>query len=109
MHGLLDTTGKNYEPEHCSQMAKALEIVHNIFKRNDITSSYFAEIFLQKQGWLLIRDNDVIGLIGQHISEHSEKRYHLTSEQKEWLFNYYDTSNSTCRNYIDMIFERDRY
>lgn len=104
--GFLDTEGKLHECERWEHLDLAYEIVDNlgVFVRNRLE----AEDYLQKLGWIVVRMNDVYGLIGCFKDESKDIRYHLTEEQKNWLNENYKDMTKSCRESIDELFHWDR-
>lgn len=103
MNGFLDTEGILHECSSWEHLDKAEEIVESIGV--SISNRLEAEKYLQKQGWVVVRTNDVYGLIGYHKNKHSEERYHLTNAQINWLNNAYENMTTECRKSVDKLFE----
>lgn len=106
MNGFLDTEGKFHECEAWEHLDYASELVENmgIFVNNRLD----AEEYLQKQGWIVVRTNDVYGLIGCFKDKNSEERYHLTDKQKDWLNKAYENMTTLCRESVDEMFKWDK-
>lgn len=103
--GFLKPDGTLIPCNSWEHLNKAIEITESLGKAFHFGTD--AEEFLQKQGWLVIRRNDVYGLIGLYNSE-TGKRYHLTDEQKNWLLVHYEDMSLLKRESVDDIFNNDR-
>ena len=108
MNGFLDTNGKLYTCEPFEHLDKAAEIVESM--GITVSTRLNAEEYLQKLGWIVVRTNDVYGLIGcfKDTDETNEERYHLTKEQKKWLNEHYENMTIRCRETVDEMFEWDK-
>lgn len=105
MNGYLDIEGKLHECSSWEHLDKAKEIVESMGV--SINNRLDAETYLQKLGWIVVRTNDVYGLIGYCKKEDSDSCYHLTEKQKEWLNKSYENMTIRCRKSVDKMFERD--
>lgn len=104
--GFLDTNGKLHECESWEHLYKAWEIVTKMGVA--VQGRLKAEEYLQKLGWIVIRTNDVYGLIGHYKEQGNEERYHLTNAQKKWLETNYESFNDLKRESVDEMFEWDK-
>lgn len=103
MNGFLDTKGNLHECSSWGHLDKAEEIVESMGV--SISNRLDAEEYLQKLGWVVVRTNDVYGLIGYFKDEDREERYHLTEAQINWLNKAYEDMTSACRESVDKMFE----
>lgn len=106
MNGFLDTEGNLSKCSSWEHLDKANEIVENMGV--SVNNRLEAEEYLQKQGWIVVRTNDVYGLIGYYKNENSEERYHLTDAQINWLNKTYEDMTPECRKSVDEMFERNK-
>lgn len=100
MNGFLDTKGQLHKCESYEHLDFATELVEKmgVFVSNRLK----AEEYLQQLGWVVVRTNDVYGLIGYFKdAENSDERYHLTEEQKKWLLDNYENMTTNCRKSVD--------
>lgn len=106
LSGYLDTEGKLHKCESWEHLDLAYEIVEKlgVSVRNRIE----AEDYLQKLGWIVVRVNDVYGLIGCFKDGSKDIRYHLTEEQKNWLNENYKDMTKSCRETVDELFRLDK-
>lgn len=86
-------------------MSKAIEITETMGQ--NFYNGIDAEQYLQKLGWIVVRANDVYGLIGMYNVEKG-KVYHLTEEQKVWLLEHYESMSPVKRQYVDEILDNDQ-
>ena len=105
MNGFLDTEGKLHECEAWEHLDEATDIVEKM--NITVANRLEAEEYLQKLGWVVVRDRDVYGLIGYYLDGKNE-RLHLTDAQKAWLNELYGKVNSDCQKSIDELFEWDK-
>lgn len=112
MNGFLDTKGKFHKCEPYEHLDKAREIVDFFTQTEELNAPVYNEVqaeeYLQKLGWIVIRTDDVYGLIGHYKSADSYERYHLTDKQKEWLNKNYEKMTSSCRESVDELFKWDK-
>ncbi len=106
MNGLLDTDGNLHECSSYEHLDKAASIVVNL--GISVSNKLEAEECLQKLGWIVIRTNNVYGLIGYFKENSNTIRYHLTDAQKKWLNKTYEYMTDECRKSVDMMFEMDK-
>lgn len=103
--GFLNPEGLLFPCNTWEHMSKAIEIAESLGKT--FYSGIKAEEYLQKQGWIVVRQSDVYGLIGIYDTE-TGKKYHLSSKQKEWLIAHYENMSALKRKYVDELFNNDR-
>lgn len=106
MNGFLDTEGKLHKCEAWEHLDYATELVENMGV--SINNRLEAEEYLQKLGWVVVRDSDVYGLIGYYKKDSNDIRHHLTDKQKDWLNRAYEEMTLSCRESVDDMFEMDK-
>ena len=106
MNGLLDTDGKLHKCNAWEHLDKAFSIVKKL--GISVANKLEAEEYLQKSGWIIIRINNVYGLIGYFKENSNTVRYHLTDAQKKWFNKNYEYMTGECRKSVDMMFEMDK-
>ena len=106
MNGFLDLQGVLHECSSWGHLDKAYDIVEDmgVLVKNRLE----AEDYLQKLGWIVVRDRDVYGLIGYFKDDSDDIRYHLTEEQKKWLNEAYKDMIPACRESVDEMFKWDK-
>ncbi len=106
MNGYLAPNGQFHKCDRYGHLSLAVQIADSLNlsyeKRLD------AELVLQKEGWIIINDIGVYGLIGYPKDIDKEERLHLTKEQIQFLNTIYDKVYKDCQNDIDKLFERDK-
>ena len=75
MNGFLDPKGILHKCEAWEHLDTALEITEDM--NPAIHNRLEAEQYLQEQGWIVVRNRDVYGLIGIHYNK-KEECLHLT-------------------------------
>ena len=106
MNGLLDTDGKLHECSSYEHLDKAASIVEKL--GISVSNKLEAEEYLQKLGWIIIRTNNVYGLIGYFKENSNTIRYHLTDAQKNWLNKAYKHMTNECRESVDIMFDMNK-
>ena len=110
MNGYLDTDGNFRACESYGHLELAYEIVNEEMNVTPyIWNTLDAENYLQKLGWIVVRTNDVYGLIGFPKDDNKDICYHLTDAQKKWLNEHYEEMTSRCRKEVDKMFEYDKW
>ena len=103
MNGYLDCEGKIHTCGAWGHLNKAAEIVKEMGIK--VNNRLDAEEYLEKLGWIVIRDSDVYGFIGFRVDG---KRLHLTDAQKDFLNKLYSEVTERCQKSIDELFENDK-
>lgn len=102
--GYLDPKGVLHPCESYGHMELARDLAKSL-GNNECKTGFDAELFLQQQGWIVIRSRDVYGMVGYLSDPYHPK--HLTDEQASWLLEEYAHSNSAKQNTIDKLFKED--
>lgn len=105
MNGFLDREGKLHQCNEWGHLDKAIEIVEGMGVQ--ICNKLYAEVYLEKLGWIVIRTRDVYGLIGFYTDDDQKERLHLTDSQKTFLNKLYGEVNKSCQKSIDKLFDND--
>lgn len=109
--GILDPKGVLHECEPYEHLDLAWEIVvDDMGNKARVLNRLQAEEHLQRQGWVVVRRNDVYGMIGYLIDPtdiSKEEKIHLTKEQRSWLENNYEHMSAAKRKSVDDMFRWD--
>ncbi len=105
MNGFLDREGKLHSCNAWEHLDKAIKITEEMGVK--ISNRLDAEVYLEKLGWIVIRNRDVYGFIGIH-ADGKEERLHLTDAQKEFLNKLYGEVSENCQKSIDELFDNDK-
>lgn len=101
MNGFLDREGKLHGCSIYGHLDKAWDIVEEMGQK--CKNRLDAEQYLQHLGWVVVRNDDVYGLIGYYIK--GEEKLHLTEAQMAWLNSAFEKVNSSCQKSIIELFE----
>lgn len=105
MNGFLDREGKLHSCNAWEHLDKAIKITEEMGVK--ISNRLDAEEYLERLGWIVIRNRDVYGFIGLRANGKKEC-LHLTDAQKEFLNKLYGEVSESCQKSIDELFDNDK-
>ena len=108
--GYLTPEGNIIECESYEHLSLASELIDKMIETGievpaiAKTNGVEAEGYLLSLGYIAIRARDCYGKIGYYIEDGSEKRLHMTEEQKKWLLSHYEEFSSEKQRCVDELF-----